>query len=327
MSSNHVGSEDDFRLVVSPGLGSAQLTARPASPLRKKKSNRAFWVQMMPAMAILLLMTVAPAIFLFQKSLTNASLLQDSSKFIGLNNYKNILTDSTQLHAGYLTFFFILMAVSLEMILGMFFAQFLYQRSRANSITGALLIIPFAVAPAVSAMVFRELLNPNYGWIDYFMGLVGLPNHVDWLSNPVTAWVSIVGLDLWQWTPFVTLILVAGLSAVSGEILEAASVDGASGWQTFRHITFPLLAPFSGIALVLRTIQAFKTFDSFLILTGGGPGDSTSTINLAIYRVALQSFRIGYASAMAILLLIIISILTPLLLRVLSRVTRTEVRV
>jgi multiple sugar transport system permease protein len=324
---NRIGSNDDFRLDARPGLKPAQRQVGPASPPSKKKSNRAFWGLMTPAMVVLLLMTLAPAIFLFQKSLTNASLLQDSSKFVGLENYKNILTDPAQIHAGYLTIFFIVLVVSSEMILGMFFAQFLYQKTRSNNIAGALLIIPFAVAPAVSAMVFRELLNPNYGWIDYFMGLVGLPSHVDWLSNSVTAWVSIVGLDIWQWTPFVTLILAAGLSAVSGEILEAASVDGASGWQTFRHITFPLLAPFIGIALVLRTVQAFKTFDSFLILTGGGPGDSTSTINLAIYRVALQSFRIGYASAMAILLLIVISTLTPLLLRILSRVTRTEVRV
>jgi len=272
-------------------------------------------------------MTVAPAIFLFKNSLTNSSLLQDSSKFVGLNNYKDILTDPTQLHAGYVTLFYVIIVVALEMVLGLIFAHFLYQKSRANDIVGALLIIPFAVAPAVSAMVFRELLNPNYGWVDYFMGLVGLPSHVDWLSNSFTAWVAIVGLDIWQWTPFVTLICIAGLSAMSSEILEAASVDGASGWQAFRHITLPLLAPFIGIALVLRTIQAFKTFDSFLILTGGGPGDSTSSLNLSIYRVALQSFRIGYASAMAILLLIIISVLSPLLLRILSRVTRTEVQV
>ena len=115
------------------------------------------------------------------------------------------------------------------------------------------------------------------------------------------------------------------MSALPAEPLEAAAVDGANSWQIFRHISVRLMAPFIGIALVLRTIQAFKTFDSFLILTGGGPGDSTSPVNLEIYRVALQSFRVGYASAMAILLLIITSILTPVLLRILGWATQTEV--
>ena len=114
------------------------------------------------------------------------------------------------------------------------------------------------------------------------------------------------------------------MSSLPAEPLEAAAVDGANAWQIFRHISFRLLAPFIGIALVLRTIQAFKTFDSFLILTGGGPGDSTSPLNLEIYRVALQSFRVGYASAMAILLLIIISVLTPMLLCILRRATQSD---
>ena len=303
----------------------ARFNAGPASYKSKKHSNRIFWLQMSPALSILLLMTIAPAIFLISKSFTNSSLLNSNSQLVGLQNYKSILTDSTQLHSSRVTLIFVVLVVLIEMSLGMFFAQFLFKNSRANSVAGALLIIPFAVAPAVSAMIFRELLNPNYGWVDYFMGLVGLPAHTEWLGNSTTSWIALIGLDVWQWTPFVTLILTAGMSSLPGEPLEAAAVDGASAWQIFRHITMPLMAPFIGIALVLRTIQAFKTFDSFLILTGGGPGDSTSPINLQIYRVALQSFRVGYSSAMAILLLIFISILTPFLLRLLGWATKTEV--
>ena len=300
----------------------ARRKSEPASPKKGKKRNGIYWLQMSPALIILLLMTIAPAIFLISKSLTNDSLLSSNSNFVGLENYQSILTDASLLHSARVTATFVVLVVLIEMIAGLFFAQFLHKKTKANSVAGALLIIPFAVAPAVSAMVFRELLNPNYGWVNYFMGLLGLPDQIDWLGNSFTAWVALVGLDVWQWTPFVTFI--AGMSSLPAEPLEAASVDGANAWQIFRHISFRLLAPFIGIALVLRTIQAFKTFDSFLILTGGGPGDSTSPNNLEIYRVALQSFRVGFASSMAIILLAAISILTPLLLRILSRATQNE---
>ena len=314
----------DFALTFN-GKKLARSNSGPASPKRKSGSNRVFWLQMTPALIILLGMTIAPAIFLISKSFTNSSLLDDNSKFLGLTNYKLVLSDTSILHSAKVTAIFVFLVVLIEMIAGLFFAQFLYKKTRANSIAGALLIIPFAVAPAVAARIFRELFNPNYGWVNYLMDKVGLPGNIDWLGNSITAWIALIFLDIWQWTPFVTLILIAGMSALPSEPLEAAAVDGANAWQTFRHISIRLLAPFIGIALVLRTIQAFKTFDSFLILTGGGPGDSTSPINLEIYRVALQSFRVGYASAMAIILLIITSILTPALLRILSRATQTEV--
>ncbi len=318
---------ETIELVDASAASSLELARRnsePALPNNKKSRNGIYWLQMSPALIILLLMTIAPAIFLVRKSLTNDSLLNSNSNFVGLDNYQSILTDASLLNSARVTATFVGIVVLVEMVAGLFFAQFLHKKSRSNSVAGALLIIPFAVAPAVSAMVFRELLNPNYGWVNYFMGLVGLPDKIDWLGNSTTAWIALIGLDVWQWTPFVTLILIAGMSSLPAEPLEAAAVDGANSWQIFRHISFRLLAPFIGIALVLRTIQAFKTFDSFLILTGGGPGDSTSPINLEIYRVALQSFRVGYASAMAIILLISISILTPILLRILRRATQNE---
>jgi multiple sugar transport system permease protein len=210
-------------------------------------------------------------------------------------------------------------AVTIEMALGLALAVPLAAQSRSNNIAAALMLLPFAVTPAVSAMMFKELLNPNYGWVDHYMGVLGLPSHVEWLSHSNTAWVALIGLDVWQWTPFVALILMAGLQSLPKEPLEAAAIDGASTWQTFRHVTLPMLAPFLAIALTLRTIQAFKTFDSFKILTGGGPGASTEIINLGIYRVALQSFRIGAASALAMILLILLSLLVPILLRAVGR--------
>src|SRR5919202_152297 len=148
-------------------------------------------------------------------------------------------------------------------------------------------LIGMTIAPAVSGLVFRQLLNPNYGWVNYYLGKLGLPAGIDWFANASSAWVAVIGLDVWPWTPFVALILIAGLQSLPRAPVEAAAVDGASRWQTFRYVTLPQLTPFIAIAVVLRTIQAFKTFDTFKILTGGGPGNSTEIINLGIYRVAL----------------------------------------
>lgn len=295
-----------------PGLGEA----------RKPRSHRGAavpWLLSAPALGVLLVMTIAPAGYLLYASLRSDTLLGAGGGFVGLDNYVAALTDPGARTSLLLTCAFVAVAVLVQLGLGLLLAVPLAAQTRANNLAAMLLLLPFAVTPAVSALVMRELLNPNYGWVGYFMGLVGLPSDVEWLSNTSTAWIAIIGLDVWQWTPFVALILIAGLQAMPREPIEAAAVDGASGWQTFRHVTLPMLAPFIAIAVVLRTIQAFKTFDTFAVLTGGGPGDSTEIVNLAIHRVALQSFRVGAASAMAMLLLVLLLLLVPALLRVVGR--------
>lgn len=285
----------------------------------QRSRNSTAWVLMAPALALLLIMTIVPAVYVLWASLRNKTLLGLTDRFVGLQNYRDVLSNPDQLHGFARTGFFVLAAVTLELLLGLLLAVPLAAQSRSNNIAATLLLLPFAVTPVVSALMFKELLNPATGWIDYYMGQIGLPAHVEWLSNPTTAWVAIIGLDVWQWTPFVALILMAGLQSLPHEPREAAAIDGANAWQTFRHVSLPQLGPFIAIALVLRTIQAFKTFDAFALLTNGGPGKSTEIVNLQIYRVALQSFRIGAASATAIVFLILLSLLVPLLLRFAGR--------
>jgi len=286
---------------------------------RARRSGLGPWLLMTPALALLLVMTVVPAVYLFWSSLRNDTLLGGSGGFVGLDNYVNTLTDPGQRHALLVTVVFVVVAVSLQMGLGLLLALPLAQQSRSNNLATALMLLPFAVTPVVSSLIFRELLNPNYGWVNYFMGIVGLPDKTEWLGGTTTSWIALIGLDVWQWTPFVALILMAGLQSLPHEPLEAAAIDGASRWQSFRFVTLPMLTPFIAIAVVLRTIQAFKTFDSFKVLTGGGPGTSTENVNLDIYRVALQSFRIGAASATAMVFLILLSLLVPVMLRVIGR--------
>lgn len=281
------------------------------------------WLLVSPAVAVLLLMTIVPAIYLLYSSFFSFTLLSaDQGRFVGLQNFWRIVTDGDIRHGFLITLFFVAVAVGLELIIGMVLALALAPQTFGNSIASTLLLLPFAMTPAVSALLWQQLLNPNYGWIDFYLQRIGvLGQPIEWLSSPTTAWVAIIGLDVWQWTPFVALILMAGLQGLPKEPQEAAAVDGARGLQMFWYITLPLLMPFVAIAVLLRVVQAFKTFDTVQILTSGGPGRSTEIINLTLYRVGLQNFQIGAASALGIVFLILLLVVVSQLLRVMERNT------
>ncbi|MBV9645433.1 MAG: sugar ABC transporter permease [Verrucomicrobia bacterium] len=281
------------------------------------------WSLVSPAVAILLLMTVAPTIYLLQSSFFSFTLLNPELKrFVGLQNFVQVVLDPTIRQDILVTLLFVILAVGIELLVGLILAVALAPRSFGNTIGSTILLLPFAVTPVVSALIWRQLLNPNYGWIDYYLqrlGIIGRP--IEWLSSAPTAWAAIVGLDVWQWTPFVALILMAGLQGIPREPQEAAAVDGANSWQTFWHVTLPQLRPFIALAVLLRLVEAFKTFGTVQILTGGGPGRSTELINLTLYRVGLQDFQIGAAAALGILFLILLSMIVSQLLKVLGRNT------
>lgn len=295
---------------------------RPHGRLAVSRETAMGWGLMAPALILLVAMAVAPAIYLVYVSFRHENLLGPGSAFVGLQNFSRVLMNPENWSDALSTIEFVVLSVAIELGLGLGLALLLNRRLPELNLLTALFILPLGVAPVVSALVFRVLLDPAYGWVDYYLqtwGLIGEP--IDWLGNPGTAWVAIVGLDVWQWTPFVTLILLAGLSGVPSEPKEAAIVDGAGPLLLFWHITLPFLRPFIAIALVLRSIEAFKTFGSIFVLTGGGPGTSTEVINLALYRIALQDFDIGSAAALGIVFLIFLSVIMSQLLKVLGRNT------
>jgi multiple sugar transport system permease protein len=287
----------------------------------RDESNGLGWALVMPAVGVLLLLTIFPALYLLWASFRRFNLMTpDNAAFIGLENYRNIATNADIRHSMLVTILFVGAAVGIELILGLLLALILAPKSRSNAAAATLLILPMAVTPVVSALVWRELFNPNYGWVNYYLRQIGIMNEpVAWLSNPQTSWFTVISLDVWQWTPFVALILMAGLQGIPPEPREAAAVDGAEGWRLFWDVTFPLLRPFVAIAVLLRTLEAFKTFGTIRVLTGGGPGISTEIINLTIYRTALQDFSVGAAAALGIAFLVFLSILVPLMLRILAR--------
>ena len=287
----------------------------------RDESNGLGWALVMPAVGVLLLLTIFPALYLLWASFRRFNLMTpDNAAFIGLENYRNIATNADIRHSMLVTILFVGAAVGIELILGLLLALILAPKSRSNAAAATLLILPMAVTPVVSALVWRELFNPNYGWVNYYLRQIGIMNEpIAWLSNPQTSWFTVISLDVWQWTPFVALILMAGLQGIPPEPREAAAVDGAEGWRLFWDVTFPLLRPFVAIAVLLRTLEAFKTFGTIRVLTGGGPGISTEIINLTIYRTALQDFSVGAAASLGIAFLVFLSILVPQMLRILAR--------
>lgn len=291
--------------------------------MRADTANRTGWLLMAPAMVVLLIMTIAPSLYLFGASLFRFNLTQaELAQFVGLGNYLAIVQNADFWQSIIRTVAFVAMAVACELVFGLLLALALARQSLTNNLASALFILPMAITPVVSALLWRELLNPNYGWIDYYLqtwGIIRAP--IAWLSDPTTAWISVIAMDVWQWTPFVALILMAGLQGLPQEPKEAAAVDGATGWQLFTAITLPMLRPFIAIAVLLRTLDAFKTFGTIKVLTGGGPGTSTEIVNLTIYRVALQDFSVGAAAALGITFLILLSIIVPQLLNVMARNT------
>lgn len=288
---------------------------------RRDTANKFGWAMVAPAVGVLLLLTIFPALYLLWASFRRFNLMTpENAPFIGFDNYRNILTNTDIRHSMLVTVFFVVAAVGLEFVLGLILALMLAPKSRGNTAAATLLILPMAVTPVVSALVWRELFNPNYGWVNYYLRQIGIMHEpVAWLSNPTTSWFTLISLDVWQWTPFVALILMAGLQGIPPEPKEAAAVDGAEGWRLFWDVTFPLLRPFVAIAVLLRTLEAFKTFGTIRVLTGGGPGISTEIINLTIYRTALQDFSVGAASSLGIAFLLFLSILVPQMLRILAR--------
>jgi multiple sugar transport system permease protein len=309
------GSGKDRNLEVEAGKGFSKrfvVTTKGA----------AGWLLVSPAVTVLLVMTIGPAIYLLYSSFFSFTLLAPTKVFVGLQNYGQLLTDEVIRQGFLLTLLFVTVAVSLETVVGMLLALALAPRTLGNSVASTLLLLPFAMTPVVSALLWRELLNPNYGWVDYYLQQVGVIDEpIEWLSSPITAWVALIGLDVWQWTPFVALILMAGLQGLPNEPREAAAVDGANGWRLFWYVTFPLLRPFVAIAVLLRVVEAFKTFATVKVLTNGGPGTSTEIINLTLYRVGLQNFEIGAAAALGMVFLFLLLIIVSQLLRVIGRNT------
>ena len=279
--------------------------------------NNIRWIFPLPAAIFIFSMMVFPVLYTFWVSLTDWSLTSGGdANFIGLKNYEVLLKDPRFYNALKLTVYFTVLAVTVETVLGVAIALVLNREFRGKNTLKTILLLRMVATPVAIGLCWTLFYEPTVGLANYTMRLLGLPAS-KWLADQATVIPSLALVDIWEWTPMIALIVLAGLASLPSEPFEAALVDGASSWQVFRHVTLPLLTPTILVAVVLRSIDAFKTFDIIYTMTGGGPGFASETINIYAYTLGFQYFRFGAASSalVALLALVLGSSLIVLYLR------------
>lgn len=281
----------------------------PAVSLHPRGIRRERYIPLLllaPALVVLLALTVYPLLYAVRVSFH----VSDGDGWT-LANYARLFTDRFFAEALWHTFVYAGTAVTVEFFLGLGLAWLLDRHLRGRSLFRALLLVPMMIPPVVVGVIWRLLYNPNFGAINGTLQRWGIDTSpLVWTASPRWALPSVILVDIWQWTPFMFLILLAGLQAIPQEPYEAALIDGSSAWHTFRHVTLPLLKPAILIALLLRTMDLLRIFDQIFILTQGGPGFATEVISLYIYKTAFRFFDFGYAVTMSFVLLLITNIIS-----------------
>jgi len=260
----------------------------------ERELERPLWY-LLPGAALLAAVTLFPLGHVIWLSLHKHSLLAGPARFIGLNNYLRLAADDRFWNALWNTVYFAAVSVALELALGLAIALLLRRAWRGRSLFYALILLPWAVPTAVSARMWEWMYDAEIGVLNYLAGA-----HVNWLGSPAWALNAAIAMDVWKSTPFMVLLLLAGLQGIPPDIYRAAALDGATGWTLLRRITLPLLAPVMLVALVFRTIDAFRVFDAIYVLTGGGPADSTETLSIYAFKVMFQGLEFGYGAALAV---------------------------
>jgi multiple sugar transport system permease protein len=276
----------------------------------------------LPAAVTLLAITVFPLVYELRLSFMSWELTTNApAKFVGLTNFATVLfQDSRFWNAMMVTGILIFAGVTIQLVAGTGLALLL-NRLRRRTLLVSLFLIPVMIAPVVAGFQFRMIYHDQFGPLNYIIELLtgGAWRGFAWIADPRVALVSIMFTDIWQWTPFLMLIVLAGLQSISPEMYEAAQVDGASPAQVFGRVTLPLLLPVIVIGLLIRAMDSFKLFDIIYLVTGGGPGNVTETISFYTYLQGFKFFSLGYTAAMAFLQLIVITLIAQLFIKVQKR--------
>jgi multiple sugar transport system permease protein len=260
-----------------------------------------------PALIVMIVVTAIPFIVTVGLAFTDYDLVRSSTwKFVGLDNFFSIAKDRATPIILFNTMYLVIGATALETVLGLGLAVLMESGIRGIGWIRTAYLLPIMTAPIVVALMWRAMFNNDAGWINYFLGLVGLPQPT-WLGEPALAMPVVIIVDMWTGVSFMAVLLLAGLLAVPRELKEAAETDGASTWQVFRHVTLPSLRAVLFIAVVLRFMDAFRKFEGIQIVTTGGPGFASTPINLHIYNTGLFYHQIGYAAAYGVVMILLIA--------------------
>jgi multiple sugar transport system permease protein len=286
---------------------------------RRDSRNAGGWFLLSPALTLIAILGIFPLVYMIWMSLHNF----DGSnifggQFVGLEHFADALGSSDLHNAAIVTVQFLLLTVPIELVLGFAMAQAFYREGPVVGRLQAFLIIPTMVAPVAIGVLWRFMYQSEIGVVNYALTLVGLPA-AEWLANPRLALLAVAIVDIWQWTPFMFLILLAGLKGLPMDILEAAKVDGASYLRTVFAVRLPLMRNVVIIATVLRLLDAVRTFDTIFVITRGGPAGATDVYSMATWREAFRFFNLDVASAYSLLFLFVLSVVVPFLLLRLAR--------
>lgn len=286
--------------------------------------NKTPYVFLLPAIIILILISIVPFLFAVNYSFRDYDLSVPgrTGQFIGLENYRLALNNPEFWASLVRTMMILIPSVIVTFFLGLGIAMLLNQKIRGRRLFVSLLLIPMMIAPIAVGMVWKLLLLPNYGLLTQVSNQMGLFTGAAFFSDPTMAPFTIVLMDIWQWTPFIVLIMLAGLSSLPREPLERAKIDGASRWQTLRYVVLPSLLPLIIIALFIRSIEAFKMFDKIWITTHGGPAAFTETATIYTFRQNFVFFKMGYGAATILILFFFVLIICALFFKILQRYTR-----
>lgn len=292
------------------------IVLQPPAKLNPLPSKRYYYLLMAPALALLAFISLYPFFWMIYMSLHDVEI--GSVVWNDFENFTKLAGDTRFLNGWLLLFQYSAMCLTLQIVIGVFLAVAL-NGSRFEKILVTTLLMPMMMAPIVAGMVWYFLYNGTFGWYHWLLQSAGILGPKSILGSADTAMLAIVIVDVWQWTPLITLITLAGLKRVPQDQLEANMVDGASPFRNFISVTLPNLYPVLVIAILLRFMDNFRFIDSALVLTGGGPGDATKILPIYLFEVSFKFFKLGRAAAIALTLLVVTIILGMILVKVFDR--------
>ena len=299
--------------------------AKKYKPPKRSKvgiaEKRAAYGFLAPTAILFILIFIFPVFFVIATSFTAWNMLVPAAgiRFIGIRNYVSILQDPGFWIAFRNTFVFVIFSVPISMALGLGLALSVDKLGRSRKYIEILLLIPMMVAPVSIFLAFRFLFEPTFGTVNKLLALIGIQGPL-WLASIETALLTVIIVEVWRVTPFIYIVSYAALKMVSHDPIEAAKVDGANSFQTFRHVTFNMIKPALVVVLIVRIMDAIRTFDNIFVLTRGGPGHSTRTLQFITFEQSFESLNVGRGSAMAVIMVVIIFISGAGLIRIMNKI-------
>ena len=296
---------------------SLSLTVTRAVASRRARTRnyaRNYWPFVIPAGIVVGAIIVLPWAFTLFMSVHEWRIGSDL-EFVGLANYQHMLTDERFLWSILRTLYFTVLATLLPMVFGIAAAVCFHRRFPLRGLARTIFIMPMMATPVAVALVWTMMFHPQLGVLNYLLTSAGLPPFA-WSYSAATVIPTLVMVETWQWTPLVMLIVLGGLASLPEEPYEAARLDGASAWQMFRHISLPLVWPHIIVALVIRAIDAIKAFDTIFVISNGGPGTASETMNIYLYLQAFSYYNMGYASAIVVVFFVLILMISLVLFSV-----------